>query len=545
MPQIRPYESQVSSQSDLPGRSAGLQDFGGTGLANLGQGIQNLGVGAAHAERVLHEQKARQGVTDIATQMTDLRIRLTGQMDELAKNYVAIDPQTGKRNPMVSEQMQGLLKSHLDTMRGPQGEDDRFTTQEEVNAFTAHAAATVEHFTALGRQVDAKLAGEAAVTQYDAKLNSVGNFLQQHPDQLAHFRAMGEADIREPDGIYPVLGRTVQDKFVQQMNEHYAVSATEGLTRHNPTLALRLLRDPELRVNEQYGWMAQYIPHEQMAPLINQAETEVRAIGIEARQAAAELRLQQTELHHATDRTLMAKYALHEENPTNPQFPPLTATEVGHALQENRLDGEVGRAMLNMLEEYAKPGKVKTNQEAYWALFNRIHAPFGDPRRLTDLAPIYEAAGRRRQLSPPDMERLRKEFLDARTSDGQKLGTTKLEFLAGYKMSIDKSNPVMGKLDQEGGIKFSEFQYFVDQEVERYTKENKDPSVLFNPDPSNTEFLGRHVGRFQKPLMESIRDFSKNLNRAPSSVNPSGVIPVDKQRRSGETPQQYLDRMKK
>lgn len=60
MPRIRPYESQVSSQGDMPGRSASTQDFGGPGLANLGQGIENLGASAGQAQRIINEDIKRQ-----------------------------------------------------------------------------------------------------------------------------------------------------------------------------------------------------------------------------------------------------------------------------------------------------------------------------------------------------------------------------------------------------------------------------------------------------------------------------------------------------
>jgi hypothetical protein len=61
MPRIKPYESQVSSQGDLPSRSAGVQDFGGAGLSNLGQGLEILdkaqGRHSASCKRLAHARK--------------------------------------------------------------------------------------------------------------------------------------------------------------------------------------------------------------------------------------------------------------------------------------------------------------------------------------------------------------------------------------------------------------------------------------------------------------------------------------------------------
>lgn len=275
----------------------------------------------------------------------------------------------------------------------------------------------------------------------------------------------------------------------------------------------------------------------------NLAVNTIRMNNLSAAQDIAEQQRLQKERYQRTAQLLTAKHALHESDASAPRLDPL---EVGQHMMNDTLDDGVGRALLGMIRERATGQDVKTNYEAYWTLFNRIHAPIGDPTRITDLAPIYEAGGVKRQLSPTDLERLRKEFVDSRDEQGQKLGTTKANFLEGFKKSIDQSNPLMGRSDTIGSVKFNEFQYFVNKEVERYVKEGKDPAVLFNPAPHNKDYLGLQAPRFYTSMQESMGHLSRKLAQSPSQTTPeTGGLPSDKQRKPGETPGQYLERMKK
>jgi hypothetical protein len=82
-------------------------------------------------------------------------------------------------------------------------------------------------------------------------------------------------------------------------------------------------------------------------------------------------------------------------------------------------------------------------------LFGRIHAPDGDPRKITDEAVLNDAYIKK-QLGFEDFTRLRKEVSDARTPEGEKLGKRRNDSITGVAAQIDKSNPLMGKIDSSG-----------------------------------------------------------------------------------------------
>ena len=147
-----------------------------------------------------------------------------------------------------------------------------------------------------------------------------------------------------------------------------------------------------------------------------------------------------------------------------------------------------------------------------------------------------------------DVIKLRTEFADMRTPDGRRLGHTQDAFLEGVKAQIDKSNPLMGKVDYDGRQKFYEFSQHVQDRVAAMRREKKDPHLLFTP--SAPEYMGvpSVIAPYQKTLQESIRDMSQSLQEPPATLqaSPKTAAPSQlkqpMQRQPGETIDQYLKR---
>lgn len=502
MARIRPYESQISPQADLPARNAQSSDFGGPGLSNLGEGTQILGQNLAQANRFLMEQQARQEVTDASVALTQLGTELVIEHDEAAKRWKPGDPP-------LSETFSGVVTARLEKLRGAENGEERFTTQQGLSTFQTHAAQLVSHFTGLTLRTDAHLAGEAAKEQHRALVDGMGNFLQGHPAYFSLRRDELDAVINDPNGVYGRLSAVQRSELVRLGSEQLAISAVQGFIRKTPNVALETLNDPMLKQDEQYGWIAQYIPNEKMQVLLNNARTMVDAQEAEARRVQADLRRQETEMHHATGQSLTAKLLLHEDNPGNPQFPPLTATEVGIAMLENRLDSGTGRALHSMMKAAATEHAPKTDYGAMWDMFKRVTLPETDPRKLRDLDPINQLAIQGR-LEPQHFKFLRDEFVNARTDEGGKLSDARKAFLDMWKPSIDTS--IMGqKLDQSGALRFGEFVMFAKREEERMRKEGKNPHDLY--DDQSQDYLGRKTRPYIKTMMEQIKDFGETLKQ--------------------------------
>ncbi|MDH4186784.1 MAG: hypothetical protein OEV08_07295 [Nitrospira sp.] len=537
MARIRPYESQTSVQAPIPGRNAQGADFGGSGLAELGQGIQSAGASGQQVVRFLNEQKARQETTQAGLQLTEFSTEFTRAIDERERTRKPSDP-------ALSEWVQGQLKVRLDQLRGPEGEGDRFETTSGIDTFKTHAAHLVQHFSGLAVKMDADYYGNAAVEQHRAFVDKEANFVQEHPAHFELKRMQLEAVVNDPNGIYGNIPEIAKSKMIRDGAERYAVSAVQGFIRQRPNLALEVLRDPNLSQSETYGYIAKYIPNEKMAPLIGHAKDEVMAQEVEARQRAAEQRRQLAELQKQTEGDLTAKYFLHLDNPGNPNFPTVTPTEVSRKMLPRgpdgvrELDGGTGRAIIGMIRTFDEAKTLKSDNSTYWKLFDRIVLPWGHPDKLTSMRDVYAEASKRK-LTPSNVKQLKHDFDLAQSEDGENLLGVRKVFLDSMKSSVTHANPTLGKLDQEGDINFGRFTKLAMDEENRMMKENRSPHDLYNE--NSPDYLGHKIGPYRKTMQQSLKSISQGLKRAPTTTE-NGTVPSEKQYLPGETWQQYKDR---
>ncbi len=183
---------------------------------------------------------------------------------------------------------------------------------------------------------------------------------------------------------------------------------------------------------------------------------------------------------------------------------------------------------------------VKTIPTVALGLFANVHAPDGDPNKITSTAPI-ENAYLNRQLSFEDMSKLRREVIDAKSPDGEKLGTKQSDFIKGIGAQIDHSNPMMGKIDETGKQKLYEFNDYVGKQVDAYKQSGKNPHDLF--DPSKPDYLGKPeaIKPYQTSLTQSLNTFTRNMNgvtglgpvAAPAGARKPGESIADYMKRSG------------
>lgn len=486
MARIRPYESQIGTQGEIPTRNAQASDFGGQGLANFGEAAQNMGQSLSRGQSFLDEQARRQEVTAASVGVTQLVTDLTPEHDAMAKRWKAGDPP-------LSETFMGIVTARLEKLRGAENGEERFTTQAGLDTFNTHAAQLVNHFTGLTLRTDAHLAGEAAKEQHQVMVDGLGNFLQTHH---AHFGLMQQKladNINDPHGIYGPLSEGQKSALIRQGSERLAIDAVQGFIRKTPNVALETLNDPMLKQHEQYGWIAQYIPNEKMQPLIQRAETEVQALDVDRARATADLNRQRIEAARTAESGLVEKLALHMENPKQPM---LSARDVldSHLMD---LDPEKGKSMITLIHAWSKedPHKpIHTNPVVEQNLFKRIHLPDGDPKKIVETDEIYRAF-ERGQLSFTDMDKLRKEVVESRSPDGSVFGREKADFLKGMEPRITKPGPFGVYADPSTPEQFANFKKDLEQTIAEYRKAGKNPRTLF--DRNSQDYFGKRASQYE------------------------------------------------
>jgi hypothetical protein len=505
MPRIREYTTQTTADANIPSRRAQAEDFGGGGgTYRFGQALQGVGQDMGNGALFLAQQESRDEVTDVHTQLAKANAEWTLHLNESVQTAAPGDDTIAPK-----------FLERFDDYVSKLGE--RYQTRNGRRAFELGAASMRGAFAeqAFGRQ--AQLAGVHAKQQFQSALDASRNALVNDPSQFHRLLGSTHAALNDTEGSYVRIPAEQREPLNRLAKEQLAYSAVQGYMKLSPELAIKQLNG---------GQWDEYLDADKKTSLMRGAEVEIN------RREAESVRVNK-EAERAEQEVIIQRLAANK----------LTASDI---LQSNlRPTGEGSKEhFLNVLRTRSREvteAPIKTIPSVMLDLFTRIHAADGDPGKITSEAELNNAYINKR-LSFEDFNRLRKEVADARTPDGEKLGKRRTDFVNGVAAQLDKSNPLMGKIDASDKQQVYEFGYYVDRKIEAYRKAGKDAHDLF--DPSSPDYLGKPevLAGFQKTLAQSMKDYSDGLRRQSAGRPTGGVSPGGKARQPGETVQQYLER---
>jgi hypothetical protein len=176
--------------------------------------------------------------------------------------------------------------------------------------------------------------------------------------------------------------------------------------------------------------------------------------------------------------------------------------------------------LVGIMERQAKPDPVSRLSQATAAtLLDRMALPEGDPRKITDPAPIVKAFTSQ-QLSETHFKFLMDQLHNGVGADTP-LSKLQANFVKGVKDQLD-----LAALSGEGSPFTSyEFQRFVAGRVQDYQKAGKDPAVLF--DPSSSEYLGRRDKTGKVPILEQFLHPAQKQVQEEAAATPPARSPQD------------------
>src|SRR5260370_19655207 len=210
------------------------------------------------------------------------------------------------------------------------------------------------------------------------------------------------------------------------------------------------------------------------------------------------------------------------------------------AISEDPRLAQGARAYMLALEDRAAdldPDAATSNLAAR-GLLDRIRLRDSDPNRIASLGQIYDAyiGGK---LNKDDFNFVRKEFFAKQTPADAPLLAHKQAFLKAVAPAIDRSDPVMGEVDQLGRSKMYLLERDIDRKVGQYIKDGKDPLDLF--DRSKPDYVGKpeSLERYRTTVPEALEENARQRSTTAASAS-AQTVP---QRLNGETPSEYLKRM--
>lgn len=176
---------------------------------------------------------------------------------------------------------------------------------------------------------------------------------------------------------------------------------------------------------------------------------------------------------------------------------------------------------LQMLKVGASGGEMKTNNELYIQLFDRIHMPDGFPGKLTDENELNQYMGR--GLNPVSINQLRAEIQGKRTQEGSVESELKKNFLTMARNQISGTNQLLGIADPRGDQKYFEFlQYFLGA-YDKAVRAGGNPAELL--DPSGVFF--KSVQQYIRTPQEYTRDLQMGGPTTPTpTAPPTRIDPV-------------------
>jgi hypothetical protein len=125
---------------------------------------------------------------------------------------------------------------------------------------------------------------------------------------------------------------------------------------------------------------------------------------------------------------------------------------ISQILADKTMSAEDKSALIGIVERLTeKPegaATPKTNPELFTALFNRIHLPDGDPRKITDENVLNQFVNN--GLTYDSYNQLRGEVSGRRTADDRVEGQQKQAFINMVKSSLTATNPLYGIRDPKG-----------------------------------------------------------------------------------------------
>lgn len=136
------------------------------------------------------------------------------------------------------------------------------------------------------------------------------------------------------------------------------------------------------------------------------------------------------------------------------------------------------------------PGSAVPAAQSYKAalsLIDRIRLPYGDPNKISDMGPIYQAAidG---QLNKSDLEFAQKQLYLQRDAGNEVFAKRQKEFLDAVKPLIMPRGS-FGVADPQETTRYYEFQWMLDQKIAEYQKAGKNPADLI--DPSKPDYIAK------------------------------------------------------
>ena len=149
-------------------------------------------------------------------------------------------------------------------------------------------------------------------------------------------------------------------------------------------------------------------------------------------------------------------------------------------------------------------GDSKTYGSSFMSVFNRIHAPDGDPNKITDPKQVYSLVGN--GLTMSGLEKVRQEIAGKSTPDGEAESAMRSQFFRNAHGALTGTNDGLGLKDPKGEELYLRFMAQAYKAIDAGKSAGKTPAQLF--DPASPDYVGKVISSMKR----SPAQFSQDLD---------------------------------
>jgi hypothetical protein len=248
-------------------------------------------------------------------------------------------------------------------------------------------------------------------------------------------------------------------------------------------------------VGPKDGGVHDFIPEADKPKLLDHAEKEIAANDIDGQRAQKQLELQAKLKSDSTENDLLKD--LYSAQPK---------TTVKDIVNNDNLTREAKERMIGVanraLQDTDKADK--TYGKGFYDLYQKVHAPDGDPGKITDPGVLYQHVGPAGDLTVAGVDKLYQEIQARRTPEGVAEGEMKKQFLSTVKGQISGSDEGLHLKDPKGDQLYLKWLATALPAYDEAKKAGKTPAQLLNPD--SPDYIGKTADQFKRPMTQWFAD---------------------------------------
>lgn len=485
---LRPNQEGVTATAGAARRVQGAFNEAAASMKEIADDQRNMGrmiggdiqaVGDV-ATKAIEHQEVSKGAAALAT----LHANATQQWNDQAKNADLNDP------TLAPKFLQETLEPELDKLK------DSFLTEGGQKWAESRVDALREHFTQKVAADQATMAGNAIAVNFDRTKNALTSTVRSDPSSVDESLGLWDSAARQIIKTSPMLTAVQVSKaeaIIQDGKESIVKSALIGLAEKSPDAAVKAVES---------GKYAEYISGTDAKAIIANAKQQQRASRVDENYQRHNADLQAKKVSEDTESEYLKRVYSDD-----PKVSGQVSTK--SIVNDDRLSNPTKEKLIRLVEREMKPESVaRVSAQTSNDFFARIYLPDGDPRKITDTNEITQARVDGK-LTKGDFNDLRNEITNARTPEGEKLGTDRTEFFKRYAATID------GAMDFGGHSALgSQRIYQAQQDARRLEsdlrKKSLDPHLVY--DPRSEYFIGKpeNLAKYHVSLQEGM-NYQKSL----------------------------------